>query len=79
MQMDLFQEHGDGEHRKIFVSGKDISLEGIGLTCRVELQADDLVVVAMEHEGVSLACHTRVAHCTQIISGYQVGLTWEFD
>ena len=77
--LDLFKENTDGSHRKLYVAGKDISADGIGLTCREKLPEGEQVVIVLEHEGISLACHARVARCTETTRGYQAGLVWEFD
>ena len=77
--LDLFKETTDGSHRKFYIFGKDISADGIGVTCREKLREGEQVVIVLEHEGISLACHARVARCTETISGYQAGLVWAFD
>ena len=77
-RLSIYQEQADGSQREIYVSGNDISHTGIGLHCREELALKELVVVVLEHDDASLACHAKVAHCTQTLNGFRVGLKWEF-
>jgi hypothetical protein len=76
--LSLLQEESGGPQRKLYVTGKDISLEGIGLTSREKFEEGDPVLIVLDHAGLSLGCYAQVKFCREEIVGYRVGLEWVF-
>jgi hypothetical protein len=58
---------------------RDLSETGIGLTTKEEVGEGELVDLKFCYDGVSYKARAQVAHCTQTIGGYKVGLRFVFD
>ncbi len=57
-------------------TGRDISLEGVGFTCRRKLARDDLIELRHIHDAFWLPI--RIRHCTSTIGGYKVGASFVY-
>jgi len=70
---ELYCKRKDGTEVKEYVSIRDISLTGVGLTCKKPVEAGigaDLVLLL---EDGRYKVRLLVVHCTQTIGGYKVG------
>jgi len=64
---------------KVQAHSRDISETGIGIRCRQQINADELVELRFHLDDVLYATRARVVHCTQTLGGYKVGLQFMFD
>ena len=66
---------GEGREEVCYVTGRDISENGVGFHCRRELHPLTEVEVLLDGEDVRVPAVVR--HCTQTIGGFLVGADFE--
>lgn len=54
--------------------GRDISIEGVGFTCRRRVSRDELI--ELRHTDDAFWLPIRIRHCTGTIGGYKVGASF---
>ncbi len=70
---ELYLRHADGTEAKEYVSIRDISLTGVGLTCKKPVEAGIAAELVLPLEDGYYKVRLMVVHCTQTIGGYKVG------
>jgi hypothetical protein len=63
----------DGARVKEYVSVRDISLTGVGVLCKKQVQVGITAEMVLPLEDGLYKVALSVAHCTQSIGGYKVG------
>ena len=61
----------------LYVRSRDISSEGLGLTCRAKLAEGKLVQVRQDQSEPWVPA--RIVHVTQTVGGHKVGVTLKFE
>lgn len=61
----------------LYVRSRDISGEGLGLTCRAKLDEGKLVQVRQDQNEPWVPA--RIVHATQTIGGHKLGVTLKFE
>lgn len=75
----VFQEQTPDSLKQFCITAKDISIKGVGVHCDTDIPVNELVVVVLEYERISLASHARVVNCQPKEGGFEIGLVWQFD
>jgi hypothetical protein len=70
---ELYFRRADGTEVGEYVSIRDISLTGVGLTCKKPVEAGIAADLVLPLEDGYYKVRVMVVHCTQTIGGYKVG------
>lgn len=70
---ELYFRRADGTEARECVSIRDISLTGVGLTCKKPVEAGTAAHLVLPLEDGQYKVRVTVVHCTQTVGGYKVG------
>lgn len=76
--VDIQLFYGDAKPFVATASTRDISVSGMGITCRQELEADEVVELSFYVYDTHYTARARVVHCSATVGAYKIGLQFLF-
>ncbi len=78
-QVEVLTTDDEGQERRVYAYCRDLSSIGIGIRAREPLPHPSQVTVHFALPDGMYAARARVAHCTQTVGGFKIGLEFLFD